>query len=139
MEKYRAGVKKVMSSMLFVEKPLTRLPQGTRDLFPRKMRVQHVTEAIMAAHPDIAGEFFTGIGHRCQFRESQILVEVLRILNASNITALPIHDAILVPASASTLAQRVMLYTFKRLTGIDGEVSILTAQQHPDADLPLAA
>ena len=90
------------------------------------MRVENVTEAIMAAHPEIAGEFFTGIGHRCQFRESQILVEVLRILNAYGITALPIHDAILVPASASTLAKRVMLHTFKRKTGIDGEVTILT-------------
>lgn len=93
----------------------------------------------MAAHPEIADKFFTGIGHRCQYRESQIMVEVLRILNANGITALPIHDAILVPASASTLAQRVMLYTFKRLTGIDGEVTILTAQQHPVEDHPLAA
>ncbi|TKA93843.1 hypothetical protein FAZ78_25675, partial [Cereibacter changlensis] len=138
LEKHRAGVKKVMSSMLFVEKPLSRFPQGTRDLFPRKMRVENVTEAIMAAHPEIAGEFFTGVGHRCQFRESQILVEVLRILNANGITALPIHDAILVPASASTLAKRVMLYTFKRKTRIDGEVTILTAQQHPDEDHLLA-
>jgi len=43
------------------------------------------------------------------------------------------------PASASSLAKRVMLYTFKRRTGIDGEVTILPAQQHPVEELPLAA
>jgi hypothetical protein len=43
------------------------------------------------------------------------------------------------PASASTLAKQVMLYTFKRLTGIDGVVTILTAQQHPVEDHPVAA
>ncbi|TKA94575.1 hypothetical protein FAZ78_21615, partial [Cereibacter changlensis] len=49
------------------------------------------------------------------------------------------HQPLMVkPASASTLAKRVMLYTFKRKTRIDGEVTILTAQQHPDEDHLLA-
>ena len=138
-EQLRDGVKKVVSAMLFVEQPLSRFPQGTRNLFPRHIRVQEVTDAVIAAHREIATEFFTGIGHHCQFRESEILVEVLRILNAHGITALPIHDAILVPASATSRAKQVMLYTFKVKTRIDGEVTILTAQQHPVEDPPLAA
>ena len=138
-EQHRAGVKKVMSSMLFVEQPLSRFPKGTRELFPRRTKVQDVTGAVIAAHPEIASKFFRGIGHQCQFRESQILVEVLRILNANDVTALPIHDAILVPASASSLAERVMLHTFKRKTGIDGEVSILTTQHLSVEDLLLVA
>jgi hypothetical protein len=137
-EQHRAGVKKVVSSMLFVEQPLSRFPKGTRELFPRRTKVQDVTDAVIAAHPKIASEFFTGIGHHCQFRESQLLVEVLRIL-MPGITALPIHDAILVPASASAIAKRAMLYTFKLRTGIDAEVDILTAQHLPVEDLPLVA
>jgi hypothetical protein len=43
------------------------------------------------------------------------------------------------PASASSLAEQVMLLTFKRLTGIDGKVTTLTAQQHQVEDHPLAA
>ena len=98
-----------------------------------------MTDAVIAAHPEIASKFFRGVGDHCQFLESQILVEVLRILNAIGVTALPIHDAVLVPASASSLATRVMLYTFKRKTGIDGEVSFHSARQHPVEDPPLAA
>ena len=45
----------------------------------------------------------------------------------------------LVPASASEMAKRVMLHTFKRKTGIDDDVDILTAQQLPVKRLPLLA
>jgi hypothetical protein len=138
-EKSRDGVKRVMAAMLFVEQPLSRFPQGTRKLFPRQTRVQDVTDGVIAAHPEIASKLFRGVGHHCQFLESQILVEVLRILNGMGVTALPIHDAVLVPASASSLAERVMLYTFKRKTGIDGKVTIHTTQQHQVENHPLAA
>ena len=86
--------------------------------------MQDVTAAIMKKHPAIAGAFFTGVGHRCQFLESQILVEVLRVLMSMDVTALPIHDAILVPASKVALAKDVMLHTFKRKTDQDGVVDV---------------
>ncbi|MEX3314759.1 hypothetical protein [Sulfitobacter sp. PS-8MA] len=136
----RQGIKKVMSSMQFVEKPLSRFPQGTCRYFGRDVRVKDVENAILSTHPDIADTFHRGLGHRCQFMESQILVEVLRVLNGMGVVPLPIHDAILVPASAVDLAQRVMLYTFKRHTGQDGEVDVLTKHDFgPDDDLQLAA
>ncbi len=137
---HRPGIKKVMSSMQFVEAPLTRFPKETKRLFPDRAKVGDVTAAIMAAHPDIADAFFTGIGHRCQFLESQILVEVLLTLKDKNITALPIHDAIIVPVSAVATAKQVMLDVFKRRTGQDGVVDILTKQQFEDeGELQLAA
>jgi hypothetical protein len=113
-----------MSAMLFVDAPLARFPKGTRRLFPIGTKVQDVTAAIMKKHPAIAGAFFTGVGHRCQFLESQILVEVLRVLMSMDVTALPIHDAILVPASKVALAKDVMLHTFKRKTDQDGVVDV---------------
>ncbi|MBU3000017.1 hypothetical protein KO491_09205, partial [Roseovarius nubinhibens] len=76
-EQHRPGIKKVASAMLFVEAPISRFPVDTRHLFPESVKIGDVTDAIMAAHPEIADFFFTGIGHRCQFLESQILVEVL--------------------------------------------------------------
>lgn len=42
------------------------------------------------------------------------------------ITVLPIHDAVIVPASAVAKAKAVMLDTFKEMTGQDGVVDILT-------------
>ncbi|WP_116087782.1 hypothetical protein, partial [Tropicimonas sp. IMCC34011] len=65
-EAYRSGIKRVMSSMLFVEKRMTKFPRGTRDLFPANVRVSDVVDAVMATHPAISPFFFKGIGHRCQ-------------------------------------------------------------------------
>jgi len=141
-EQERKGVKKVMSSMQFVMSPLKRFPKGTRKYFHKGVKVQDVTGAIMDTHQSIADLFHTGIGHHCQYLESCILVEVLRILNSFNITALPIHDAIIVPASAVEEAKRVMLQTFEVKTGQKGTVDALTPQKLEDQlqpKLPLVA
>jgi hypothetical protein len=127
----RTGIKRVMSSMLFVDKPMTRFPKGTRKHFPKNVRVTDVTEAIMAMHPALVPYFFTGIGHRCQYRESQIMVEVLRLIfgiKSEGIIALPIHDAILVPISGERIAKSVMRHTFWTKTGQDAVLDVLTLQ-----------
>lgn len=59
-------------------------------------------------------------------------------LKDKDITALPIHDAIIVPVSAVATAKQVMLDVFKRRTGQDGVVDILTKHQFED-ELQLAA
>ncbi|WP_343755254.1 DUF6538 domain-containing protein, partial [Rhodovulum strictum] len=133
-EEHRPGIKKVASSMLFVEAPISRFPQDTRHLFPKSVKIGDVTEAIMAAHPEIADSFFNGIGHRCQFLESEILVEVLLVLKGMGIVALPIHDAILVPASAAAQAKAVMLEVFKKRTGQEGVVDLITKDQLEASD-----
>lgn len=124
-EEWRPGIKKVMSSMLFTTGPMKRFPQSTRSLFPKAVTITDVVGAIHASHPKIASFFTTEIGHRCQFLESEILVEVLRILGSMEIVALPIHDAILVPSPKADIARRVMLHTFKTKTGLDGVVDTI--------------
>lgn len=123
-EQYRAGIKKVMNAMLFTTKPLVRMPKGVRKEFSARHRVQDVVTAIEAAHPAIKGMFYTDIGHELQFTESQILVDVLLRLQAEGITALPIHDAILVPPSKVDISKDIMLSSFRRHTGIDGVVTV---------------
>jgi len=69
------------------------------------------------------------------------MVEVLRIiLGMKSIggVALPIHDAILVPASAQRVATNVMTYTFRQRTGLEAAVDVLTSQDLVDP-LPAAA
>ena len=85
-------------------------------------------EAIEEAHPHIRHQFFTGIGHQTQFIESQVLVDVLLALKAHEITALPVHDAILVPASSQEKAREAMLTCFHRHTGLGGMVEV---KAHP--------
>jgi hypothetical protein len=133
-ERHRPGIKKVASSMLFVEAPMSRFPADTRHLFPKSVKIGDVIDAIMATHPEIADNFFTGIGHRCQFLESEILVEVLLNLKGMGIISLPIHDAILVPASAAAKAKAVMLEVFRKRTGQEGVVDLITKEQREASD-----
>ena len=122
-ESYRKGVKKVFNSLLFDEKPRNRMPKGVRKEFAQKHRIQDVIDAIKKAHKDIAEAFGTGIGHRVQFHESQILVDLLLQLKDKGIPALPIHDAVLVPHSMKDEAKQVMLDVFKAHTGVEGLVT----------------
>ena len=124
-ETHRAGIKKVMCSMFFNFERLRQMPKGTREFFPRKVSIRDIVAAIEATHPAIKAAFGTGIGHRCQYKESQILTSVLLRLRDHGITALPIHDAVVIPASAADITQEVMLKVFRELTGADGVVEVV--------------
>ena len=58
------------------------------------------------------------------FLESQILIDVLETLRSEDITALPIHDAILVAKGHEPLAQKVMEDSFLKVTGVTAKVSL---------------
>ncbi|PJE28538.1 hypothetical protein, partial [Pseudooceanicola marinus] len=55
-------------------------------------------------------------------------------LKSHGIVALPIHDAVLVPASAAAKAMAVMLEVFKKRTGQEGVVDLITKEQLETAD-----
>lgn len=122
-EKNRDGVKKIFNAMLFVSKPLGRWPEETKELFPAGTTVRKVTAAILKAHPELSKLFHTEIGHHIQFLESQIMVAVLLQLKAKGLLGLPVHDAVVVPRSATKEAEVVLLRQFKRISGISGLVS----------------
>ena len=119
----REGVKKVFSAMQFRQGPLDRLPMGTRQFFPRRYKAIDVDRAIRKAHPAIADLLGTEIGHYGQFLESQIMVGILLALKDESVTGLPVHDAVLVPASRADRATEVMLLIFRQHTGVEGSVS----------------
>ncbi|RWP62574.1 hypothetical protein [Mesorhizobium sp.] len=121
-EQHREGIKKVMNSMFFAVKPITKMPRGVRKKFAEQHRITDVVAAITDYHPDIADLFHRGLGHEAQFTESQIMIDILLTLKDMDIVALPIHDAILVAASNEDEAQDVMLNVFKARTGMDGSV-----------------
>ncbi|MDX8458189.1 hypothetical protein [Mesorhizobium humile] len=119
----REGIKRVMSAMIFADKPLERFPQFTRKLFRSGDKIADVVEAIEQEHEPIRDRFHRGLGHEVQFIESQIMVEVLLVMKARGITALPIHDALMVPASAAATAREMMLSVFQRVAGVEGIVT----------------
>jgi hypothetical protein len=107
-KRHREGVKKVLSAMLFAKKRLARLPRDTKGLFPPGTKAATVRAAILALHPALAGTFETAVGFALMFTESQMLVAILLRLNAAGITALPMHDGLMVPLSKADQAARVM-------------------------------
>ncbi|ODA93418.1 hypothetical protein BFX40_11435 [Mesorhizobium sp. SEMIA 3007] len=120
----RDGIKKVMSAMIFAEARLDRFPKGTRQLFRKTDRIGEVVDAIEAKHPLIKDQFHKGLGHDAQFIESSILVDVLLDLRAKGVVALPIHDAVMVPASKMSITEEVMLCVFNAHAHVQGTVTV---------------
>jgi len=120
----RDGIKRVMNAMIFASERLARFPRETRKLFRSSDKIGEVVKAIEAKHPLIKDQFHRGLGHEAQFVESQIMVEIILTLKAGGIMALPIHDAVLIPASQLTIATDIMLSIFEKYTGVQGTVSV---------------
>lgn len=123
LELFRDGVKKLFSAVLFAEKPLTKKPMGTGKLLPSNRTISDLIAMLASAHPAIADQFFTGIGHHLQFLESQIMVRLLLMLIDEEITALPIHDAVIVAESNADRVEQLMKEVFLNETGLEGMVS----------------
>jgi hypothetical protein len=79
---------------------------------------------IKERHAPIAHLLFTGIGFQVMYRESEILIDALLALIDRGVVALPIHDALAVPASKVPMVKDTMLSVFKDHTGVDGMVTI---------------
>lgn len=122
LEGCRDGVKKVLNALTFPSKPLIRFPKDCRSLFPSYLTFKDVLGHIREWHPAISGFFFVRIGYRLQRLESDILVQVLLSLIDRGIVALPIHDAVIVPRSASEVSKHTMLAIFKDVLGCEGTV-----------------
>lgn len=121
--KQRAGIKRVMRAMIFATDRLERFPKHTKVQFRRSDKIGEVVAEIENRHPLIQDQFYKGLGHEAQFIESQIMVEVVRTLKGEGVVALPIHDAIMVPASAVHPSKEIMLEIFHRLSGVKGIVT----------------
>lgn len=124
LEGRREGVKKILNAMTQSKKPLSRFPKGSKQFFKSSiLKISEITDLIMAFHKPIAHLFYTDQGMRNQYQESEIMVEVLIKLISKNVTALPIHDAILVAETDAAKAKRVMRSVFKSWSGFDVPVT----------------
>jgi hypothetical protein len=142
LEKYREGVKKVFNAMLF-KHPVKNLPQGSRKLklFPRRVKCEGVTGAILKRHPMLRGVLSNPeTGHQLQFLESEIMMRVLRQCQKRNTVALPVFDCVVVKASAEGIAREIMRREFKQVAGLDVTVKRESASlQRADAAVEVDA
>ena len=123
LEGYRSGVKKVFSAMLYSDSPLKRMPQGCRELFPQKFTYADVAEKIIQHHHQVVKLLHAGIGPALTYQESNILISVLTKLIDLGITALPLHDAVIVADEHEEQTRSIMLSVFREVVGIEAVVS----------------
>ena len=120
----REGRKRLVNAMFNASRPLTRWPGQTVDerqalaaCFPSGTTPRSATNEIKERHRAIAGYFECAKGLSFMRMESDILVATLLALMKRGITALPLHDAVLVQERHAETAKATMERQSKRLVG----------------------
>lgn len=117
LEGWREGVKKVLNAALAADREQKRMPANTRKLFPDHIEYRHAMAAIRQHHMPIAKHFYTGIGLKLMFEESEVMADLLLTLKDRGIVALPIYDSVMVRQSATAEVKEVMEAVFRKQTG----------------------
>jgi hypothetical protein len=125
--KHRDGVKTVFNSLIFGGAMGKRLPDGAKEHLPKKTSVEAIRTAIAAKHQPLAPILGKVIGYDLMYAESEILVLLLCVLIDRGITALPLHDGILVAKSKAQEAKKVMEDIAEHKTGTLIPVSVKEA------------
>lgn len=132
----REGRKKLVNALIFNRKPLAQWPGKTakeraslRDCFPPRTKLRDAAEAIRQRHHAIAAEWFgRGRGLGLMRQESDMLVAVLLRLMSIGVTALPLHDSVIVARKDAPLAKRAMEDVARMLIGTEIPVKIESGQ-----------
>lgn len=114
---HRDGFKALLNALLFARGTMTRWPEDTSSAFPTGTKLRSVVADIVSHHAPIAHLFGTGIGFRLMNIEAGILISVLLRLFAQGITALPLHDSVIVAQSHEEAARDAMQAAFGEYTG----------------------
>jgi hypothetical protein len=114
----RAGWKKLMNAMLFSDGPLKNWPEETLKHFPKGTKLRDAIDALRQKHTPISPLFGAGLGFHLMRIESDMLIRVITHLFEEGITALPLHDAVLVTQSHAQSAKEAMQAEVQLRTGI---------------------
>ena len=119
LDQWRTGVKRIFGALMFAQKPLARWPKGVREENFKgcDMRLPEIVSAIKTYHPALDSLWERGLGHHFHFMESEIIVDVLLECIERNITALQVHDGLVVSYRRETQAAQIMMDKFNAHTG----------------------
>ena len=120
---YRKGLKKCIQAIVNSPGIPKRVPKGVRQHLSARYSMRDILEAVEQKHADIYPLMASGMGMQLFRKESDILVDVLLTLRAQDITALPIHDAVVVRNDNSEKAEAVMKKVFKEHTRVTPDVT----------------
>lgn len=135
LQGYRSGLKGAIAALLF--KPdLKRWPEETRNALPQGLTVKQLRFALLQAFPGLTRYLREGallascassgvpIGYTLFRIESDILVAALRLLREAGVTALPLHDAVLVAERAAGFAKECLERSARDVAGAACERSV---------------
>ncbi len=112
----------------------TRLPANARQAIPSKFKAKDVYAALIAHNRPIAEMLGAQEpqGAALLFEESEYLIQACQRAFANRITALPLHDALLVPHGKAEEARDILAAAFQGRFGIPVTVTV-EEQKHPEA------
>ncbi|MDF0585047.1 hypothetical protein [Bradyrhizobium yuanmingense] len=113
----RDGWKTLMNALLFSDGPLRNWPDRTLQHFPSGTKLRDAIKMLAARHAPIADLFGVGLGFQLMRIESDMLIGVVTYLASLGVTALPLHDAVLVAESKAYVAKDAMQAAFSMATG----------------------
>jgi len=87
------------------------------ELKKQNLTLKQVVEAIKIAHPTIEKYIYSASANKLMLVESDIMTSVLLKLMSLGISALPVHDSVIVPSRNEDVARRVMQDTYMEHTG----------------------
>ena len=83
------------------------------------LKPKEVVEAIKIVHPVIGKYIYSASANKLMLVESDIMTSVLLKLMRLGVSALPVHDSVIVPSRHKDTARRVMRDTYREHTGFD--------------------
>ena len=129
--------KEVTSAMLASKRVIEQFPGKTQDERNAMQRCFHdmpardVYAAVRARHPALtdAGAFGCGLSNQLARQESDLIVELLRRLQAVDVHVLPVHDCIVTPASKAAFVLDLMQSTATEFLGVHLPVKLDVAER----------
>ncbi|MBS7811232.1 hypothetical protein [Roseococcus pinisoli] len=132
----RDALKTAVGALLVAHDEVTRFPQGVRELFGKTARWRDVRGAIFKAHPPIETITGTEFGLHAMCLEATALLCALERMRSKSIVALPVHDAVVVPAIHADAAQRIMEESFRAVIGVRGMAMVKIAEDDAERMTP---
>lgn len=112
----RDGWKLLLNALLFARGILRRWPRDCSPLLPG-LNLRQAVALLTEKHQPIARLFGTGVGFELMYMESEMLITVVTHLFGKGISALPLHDAVLVAKPHAKAAKAAMEEVFRLHTG----------------------
>lgn len=121
---FRKVVKRAFNAMLNAEK---RLHAPPRELALHEWGTKwgELVKSIENQHAAIANEFFSGVGLRLQYEDSQIAEQLMIQFAQANgmVPLLPVHDSFICHHGYAEEVRKMMVMSFKELFGVKVKVS----------------